>query len=198
MTAIGTEGLLGQRLLQGLGDQWGWIALRGICAVIFGLLTLVAPGVTLGILVIVWGVYALVDGIFALIAGVRIRENGKPLWSLIVTGLLGIGAGVVTLLWPGLTALTLILIIGFWAIAIGVFQVVAAIRFRKEIDGEWFQVLAGLLSIIFGGVVVLQPGAGALGLAWLIGGYAIVFGVLLLALAWRVRSAAREGKQAVA
>lgn len=177
----------GQQLMQRMGKEWGWIALRGVCAVIFGLLALVLPGVTLTVLVILWGSYALVDGVLALVAGVRMREGGKPLWSLIVVGLLGIAAGVVTFLWPGVTALTLIFIIGCWAIAIGLFQIIAAVRLRKQIQGEWLHALSGLLSIVFGLAVVLRPGAGAIAFAWLIGWFAIFFGVLLLGLAFKLR-----------
>lgn len=176
-----------QQVLERMRDEWGWIALRGVCALIFGLLALPLPGATLAVLVILWGCYALVDGVLALVAGVRMRENGKPLWSLIVVGLLGIAAGIVTFFWPGLTALTLIFIIGFWAIAIGVFQIIAAVRLRKQIQGEWLHALSGLLSIVFGLAVVLRPGAGAIALAWLIGWFAIFFGVMLLVLAFRLR-----------
>ena len=115
------------------------------------------------------------------------REHGKPLWPLIIVGLVGIAAGIVTFFWPGVTALTLIFIIGSWAIAIGVFQIIAAIRLRKQIQGEWLHALSGLLSIVFGLLVVLRPGAGAIALTWLIGWFAICFGVLLLVLAFRLR-----------
>lgn len=178
---------IGQHVLERLRDEWGWIALRGVCALIFGLLALVLPGATLAVLVILWGCYALMDGVLALVAGVRMRENGKPLWSLIIVGLLGIAAGIVTFFWPGLTALTLIFIIGSWAIAIGLFQIIAAVRLRKQIQGEWLHALSGLLSIVFGLAVVLRPGAGAIALAWLIGWFAIFFGVMLLVMAFRLR-----------
>lgn len=149
-------------VLERMRDEWGWIALRGVCALIFGLL--------------------------ALVAGVRMRESGRPLWSLIVVGLLGIAAGIVTFFWPGLTALTLVLIIGSWAIAIGLLQIITAVRLRKQIEGEWLHALSGLLSIAFGLAVVLRPGAGAIALAWLIGWFAIFFGMMLLVLALRLRS----------
>lgn len=171
--------------------HWGWIALRGVAAIVFGLLAWALPGITLALMVLVWGAYALVDGVLALVAGFRIRDNGRPLWSVIVLGLLGIAAGVVTFLWPGLTALTLVLIIGFWAIAAGVFQIIAAIRLRKEIEGEWLYALSGLLSVLFGVAVVAVPGAGAVALAWLIGSFAFVYGVLLVMLALRLRKAGR-------
>ncbi len=174
--------------LERLRKEWGWIALRGLCAVIFGALALLLPGVTLALLVMVWGAYALVDGVLALAAGLRMRENGRPLWALIIVGLLGIGAGVVTFFWPGVTALTLIFIIGIWAIAIGLFQIIAAVRLRKHIRGEWLHALSGALSVVFGLAVVVQPGAGAIALAWLIGWFAIFFGVVLIAMAFRLRS----------
>ena len=180
-----------QQSLELLRQQWGWVALRGLCAVVFGVLALAFPGVTLSLLVILWGAYALVDGVVALIAGFRIRDNGRPLWSLIFIGLLGIGAGVVTFLWPGLTALTLIFIIGIWAIAIGVFQIVAAVRFRKHIQGEWLHALSGVLAIVFGLAVTLRPGAGAMALTWVIGWFAMVFGVMLIAMAFQLRRGQR-------
>ena len=116
------------------------------------------------------------------------RENGSPRWSLVAVGLLGIGAGLVTFFWPGLTALTLVFIIGIWAIAIGVFQITAAVRLRKHIQGEWLHALSGLLSIVLGLAAGLQPGVGVLALAWVIGWFAILFGALLLAMAWKLRS----------
>lgn len=170
----------------------GWIALRGICALIFGALTLMLPGVTLALLVIVWGAYALVDGVLALTAGLRIRDNGRPLWSLTIVGLLGIVAGVVTFFWAGLTALTLILFIGSWAIAIGLFQIIAAVRLRQHIRGEWLHALSGLQSVVFGLAVMLRPGAGAIALTWLIGWFAIFFGVMLLAMVFRLQSGRRR------
>lgn len=176
-----------QQSLEYFQKQWGWVALRGVCALVFGALALVFPGLTLGILVIFWGAYALLDGVAALVAGFRMGDNGKPLWSLIAIGLLGIGAGVVTFFWPGLTAFTLIFIIGVWAIAIGIFQIIAAVRFRKHIPGEWLHVLSGLLAIAFGVVVTLQPGAGAIALAWIIGWFAILFGIILIGMAFRLR-----------
>lgn len=171
-----------------LQRQWGWVALRGVCALIFGVLALAMPGLTLSLLVLFWGAYALIDGVSALVAGFRMREGGKPLWSLVFVGLLGIAAGAVTFLWPGLTALTLVIIIGSWAIVAGIFQIVAAVRLRKVIQGEWLHALSGLLSVIFGTAMVLLPGAGAIALAWLIGWFAIFFGLMLLTMALRLRS----------
>lgn len=174
-------------LLEHASQAWGWIALRGVVALIFGLLALAMPGITLAILVLFWGAYALIDGVAALVASFRIRDEGKPLWSLLIVGLLGIAAGAVTFLWPGLTALTLLFIIGFWAVAIGIFQIIAAVRMRKTIQGEWLHALSGALSVVFGVAILLQPAAGAIALAWIIGGFAVAFGVMLIALAFRLR-----------
>jgi uncharacterized membrane protein HdeD (DUF308 family) len=150
-------------------------------------MALLMPAITLSALVLVWGAFALVDGVLALVAGVRIRDNGKPLWALIIVGLLGIAAGIVTFLYPGLTALVLLYIIAIWALVSGIFQVVAAIRFRKDIRNEWLLGLSGLVSILFGGMLIMQPGAGALALVWVIGIYAVFFGILLLVFSFRLK-----------
>jgi len=178
-------------LLEYLGRNWGWIVLRGVAALLFGILAFTWPGITLAALVVVWGAYALADGVLALIAAWRVRDQGKPFWALVVVGLLGIAAGLVTLIWPGITALVLLMFIAAWAVAMGVFQIVAAIRLRKEIRGEWLLGLSGALSVIFGIVMFVQPGAGALAVIWAIGGFSLVFGVLLIWLGLRLRRHAR-------
>src|SRR5205814_4569834 len=119
--------------------MWGWIVLRGIVAIVFGIMAFAWPGLTLTALVLVWGVYALVDGVFALIAAFRM--GGKPMWALAIIGVLGIAAGVVTFLWPQMTALVLLAFIAGWALATGIFQIAAAIRFRKWISNEWMLAL---------------------------------------------------------
>ena len=123
-----------------------------------------------------------------MVAAWQLRDQGRPLWSLFIVGALGIAAGVVTFRWPGLTALVLLMVIASWAIGVGVLQVVAAIRLRKEIEGEWALGLSGVLSVAFGILAVFQPGAGALGVLWMIGAHAIGFGVLLIALGFRLRA----------
>lgn len=179
--------MLDSQVVDQIGRHWGWVALRGVVAILFGLMAMFMPAITLSALVLVWGAFALADGVLALIAGIRIRERGKPLWALIIVGLLGVAAGIVTFLWPGLTALILLYIIAIWALVTGVFQIVAAIRFRKEIRNEWFLALSGLVSILFGAMLVLQPGAGALALVWVIGIYAVFFGILLLVFSLRLK-----------
>ncbi|MGE8656220.1 MAG: HdeD family acid-resistance protein [Achromobacter sp.] len=179
--------MLDSQVVEQIGRHWGWVALRGVVAILFGLMAMFMPAITLSALVLVWGAFALADGVLALIAGIRIRDQGKPLWALIIVGLLGVAAGIVTFLWPGLTALILLYIIAFWALAAGVFQIVAAIRFRKQIRNEWFLGLSGLVSVLFGVMLVMQPGAGALALVWVIGIYAVFFGILLLVFSFRLK-----------
>ena len=128
---------MSSELLEHLGPNWGWVVLRGVAAVLFGVMAVAWPGMTLAAFVIVWGAYALADGILALIAAWQVRDQGRPFWALIVVGLLGIGAGVVTFMAPGMTALALLMVIAAWAVVMGIFQIVAAIRLRKVIEGEW-------------------------------------------------------------
>jgi len=174
-------------MLEHLGRNWGWIVLRGVAAILFGILAFALPGITLAVLVIVWGAYALADGILALVAAYRVRDQGKPFWSLVIVGLLGIAAGIVTFIWPGMTALVLLLFIAAWAVVMGIFQIIAAIRLRKEIQNEWLLGFSGVLSVLFGIIMFAQPGAGALAVIWVIAAYAIVFGVLLVWLGLRLK-----------
>ncbi len=174
-------------MLEHLGRNWSWIVLRGVAAVLFGVLAFGLPGITLAVLVIVWGAYALADGVLALVAAYRVRDQGKPFWSLVIVGLLGIAAGIVTFIWPGMTALLLLMFIAAWAVVMGVFQIVAAIRLRKEIRNEWLLGLSGVLSVLFGIIMFVQPGAGALAVIWVIATYAIVFGILLIWLGLRLK-----------
>ena len=124
-----------------------------------------------------------------LIAAFRIRDSGRPLWPLILIGAAGVIAGILAIIWPGLTALVLLMFIAAWAIVIGVLQIVTAVRVRKEIHNEWLLGLSGALSLVFGGLMIAAPGAGALAMIWIIGAYAVFFGVLLIAAGFRLRGA---------
>ncbi|HEU0205058.1 MAG TPA: HdeD family acid-resistance protein [Burkholderiaceae bacterium] len=155
------------KMLRYLRRNWGWIALRGLAAVLFGVMAFGWRGITLAALVIVWGAYAMADGILALIAAWQVRDQGRPFWSLIVVGMLGLAAGVVTFVWPDITALALLMVIVAWALFVGIFQIVAAIRLRKEIEGEWTLGLSGLVSVLFGVLMIVSPGAGALAMLWM-------------------------------
>jgi uncharacterized membrane protein HdeD (DUF308 family) len=175
-----------------LARNWWVVALRGIVAIIFGLLALIWPGLTLFVLIALFGAYALVDGIFAVIAGIASYGRNERWWAVLLEGIAGIVLGLLTFFYPGTTALVLVFFIAAWALITGVFEIAAAIRLRKEIEGEWMMVLSGLLSIIFGLFLVVAPGAGALGLTLVIGAYAIVFGILLIILAFRLRGLPRD------
>ena len=133
-----------------LARNWWALVLRGLFAVLFGIMALAWPGITLGALVLLYGAYALADGVFAIAAVMAGRTGGRPWWSLLVEGLVGIAVGIMTFAWPGITALVLLYLIAAWAVVTGIFEIVAAIRLREEIRGEWLLALSGILSILFG------------------------------------------------
>jgi len=187
MTIETYAGYFRRPMLHALAKNWWLVLLRGIAGIVFGLLAFAWPGLTLLTLVLFYGAYALIDGIVALATALTGGAKPIPTWWLVVVGLLGIAAGLVTFLWPGITAFVLILFIGAWAIAHGIFEIIGAIQLRHEIDNEWMLILAGALSVIFGIVILAAPGAGALGLVWAIGAYSIVFGGLLAGLSLRLR-----------
>jgi len=168
--------------------RWWWtFILRGVLAIAFGVLAFFAPGLGIGVLVGLFAAWALIDGATNLVAGVQTRGRDRSWWLSILEGIVGIAAGVIALFFPVLAAEVLVLIIGAWAIITGAFEIVAAIRLREQITGELWLGLAGLCSILFGVVLFLFPGVGALGLVWLIGGFAIALGAFLIALGWRLR-----------
>jgi len=168
--------------------NWGWIALRGLIAILFGAFALFKPGITLVTLVLLFGAFALADGLFMAVSAVTNRR-GEPRWgTLLFGGILGIATGVVTFLWPGITAVALLALIAVWAIFVGIAEISAAIQLRRVITGEWLLVLAGLLGIAFGILLIARPAVGALAVVFWIGMYAILGGALQLALSLRLRS----------
>src|SRR5687767_7692947 len=171
-----------------LSRNWGWVVLRGVAAILFGVLTFLQPGITLAALVLMFGTYSLVDGVIMIVWAIANR-HGEPAWvPLVIAGLLGIAAGIVTFFFPAMTTVALLMIMAAWATAIGVTTIVAAIRLRKEITDEWRLVLSGLLSVGLGVILAAAPGVGALAMVLWIGGYAIVSGILQIALGFRLRS----------
>ena len=176
-------------LTRALGKNWTLFLLRGIAAIIFGAVrSLIWPGITLVTLVLLYGAYALVDGLFALFAGIMGKVALAPRWWLVVIGLLGIGAGIGTFVWPAITALILLFFIAaLRRFATGLFQVVGAIQLRKEIENEWLLIINGVLSVLLGVALFVMPGAGAVALIWLIGSYAIIYGILMVSFAVRLR-----------
>jgi uncharacterized membrane protein HdeD (DUF308 family) len=173
-------------MVHALAKNWWLLLLRGIAAIIFGVLALAWPGLTLLTLILLYGAFALADGVLAIIAAIT-GGAPAPRWWLAIVGLLGIAAGLLTFLMPGLTAIVLLFFIAGWAIATGVFQIVGAIKLRKEIDNEWFLILGGIVSVLFGIAMIMAPGAGALALVWVIGIYAVIAGALLVALSFRLK-----------
>lgn len=167
--------------------DWWVFVIRGVAAIAFGILAFIWPETTLAVLVFLFGAYVLVDGASLLIALVR-GDNiaRRHAWAVGIMGVLGIVAGVVTFAWPGLTALSLLYLVAFWAIAMGTFQVIAAVVLRRELDGEFWMALGGVVSIVFGALLVVFPGAGLLSLVWLVGIWSLVFGVSSLGLGYRL------------
>jgi uncharacterized membrane protein HdeD (DUF308 family) len=172
--------------VDGLSRNWWAVSLRGLAGILFGIITFFAPAISLAALVLLFGAYALVDGVLAIVSAVR-RRGADRWWLLLLEGLVGIAAGVLTFLWPAITAIALLYVIAAWALVTGVFEIAAAIRLRKAITGEWLLALSGIFSIALGVLLVLFPGPGALAVTIWIGAYAFVFGALLFALGLRLR-----------
>ena len=167
--------------------SWWLFVLRGVFAVLFGLAAIIWPGIALGALILLFGAFAVADGILAILAGIQAARREMQWWPLVLGGVLGIGIGLATFAWPGITALVLLSLIAAWAIVTGILEIVAAIRLRREIQGEWLLGLAGAASLIFGLLLVANPGAGALAVVWVIGLFALFFGIVLIGLGLRLR-----------
>ena len=170
-----------------LTHNWWLLALRGLAAIAFGLLAFIWPGITLLTLIFLFGAFALLNGVLAFIAASRAPKGFPRFGSLIVEGIISVAAGAIAFIVPGITALALLVLIASWAIVSGIFEIVAAIRLRKVIRHEWLLALAGFASIAFGVIMILNPAAGALALLWWIGAFMFAFGILLIALAFRMR-----------
>jgi len=181
-----------KQLAKILAHNWWMLLLRGFVAVLFGLLTWFLPQISLEFLVLLFGAFVLVDGVMGVGMAISGRKEYEDWWVLLLWGFVGVGIGILTFAAPIATGLVLLFFIAIWAIATGVLEIVVAIRLRREIEGEWLLVLGGLVSIVFGVLLMLHPGAGALALVWLIGTYAVAFGILLVILAFRTRSFSRQ------
>lgn len=179
-------------LLHQFSREWRLVSLRGAAAIIFGVMAFLWPELTLIALVVLWGVYALADGILTLVAAFRIRDWDRPVLPLIAIGVLGIAAGLAALTRPGINAVSLLIAIGAWGLLTGIFQILTAIRLRKEIESEKLLALSGEISVAFGLILIVTLSAGGFAVVWLIGGYAIVFGAILMLLGLRLKRLARE------
>ncbi|HKW47939.1 MAG TPA: HdeD family acid-resistance protein [Gemmatimonadaceae bacterium] len=175
-------------MVETLGKNWGWVAVRGVIAILFGLLTLRHPGVSLGILVLWFGAYAFLDGISMIVSAISREHGDSRRYGLLAGGIVAVIAGLVTFFWPHITARALLTLIAIWAIATGIAEIAAAIRLRKEISGEWMFVLSGILAVALGFLLLARPAAGALAMVLWIGVYALFSGLLLIALSFRLRS----------
>jgi uncharacterized membrane protein HdeD (DUF308 family) len=164
-----------------VGNWWA-LMLCGLFAVLFGLAALLWPGLTLLVLLYLFAAYALVDGVFAIVAAFRPSARHTRGWWLVAEAVIGILTGLVTILLPGITALVLLYIIAAWFMFTGIVRTIAAISLRRQIENEWLMISSGVLSVVFGIVLAVLPGVGLLSLAWLIGIYALVIGILLIAL----------------
>ncbi len=173
-----------------LARNWWILLMRGIAAILFGIAAFAWPGLTLSVLVIIFGAYILADGLIGVIDAIRYRDQMDNWWFWLLEGVLGIVVGVLTLFMPGITALILLGFVAAWSILGGILRIVAAIQLRKKIKGEWFMILSGVLSILFGVAIIALPHAGLLSIAWIIGFWAIAIGVVFVLLAFRLRNAA--------
>jgi uncharacterized membrane protein HdeD (DUF308 family) len=175
-----------------LARNWWVLLLRGIVAILFGILAFALPGISLASMILLFGAFCLADGLMAAWTAFSNRRQKENSWLLLIGGLVGIGVGLLTIFQPAVTALALLFYIAIWAIATGVVQVLTAIRLRQEIHNEWMLALAGLASVALGVLLMARPGPGALAVLWLIASYAIVFGLLLVVLALEVRRVAKR------
>lgn len=185
-------------LVRDFGRNWIWILLRGVLAIVFGIIAFRHPIVAGLSLTLLWGAYALAEGVVALVTAFRVRKAGHPIWPMVLMAVLGILAGVMTFLAPGMTAVALLLLIAAWSVVVGGLMIVTAIRIRDEIEGEWFLGLAGLLSVVFGIAMCVFPGKGAVAVVWMIAGYAIAFGILMILFSFKVRELGRVVESAPA
>lgn len=179
----------------GLASRWGWVVLRGVLAVLFGLIAFTRPGAMVFSMVLVFGVYAFIAGIATVIAAARSGRAGDSWGALLLDGLLGIAVGVVAVVWPASTALAFVWMIGAWAILTGILEIASAVRLRKLIQHEWLLGIAGALSVAFGLLMFYRPVAGGLAVVWWLGAYALLFGVMMIVLGFRLRSVAHPRRQ---
>jgi uncharacterized membrane protein HdeD (DUF308 family) len=175
-------------MTKSLSQNWWLVTLRGILAILFGILAFVWPQITWLTLILMFAVYAIVDGIIAIVSGFSRTRESSRWWVFLIEGLIGIGAGIVALVWPGVTSLVLIYMIASWALITGILEIAAAIRLRNEISNEWVLGLGGLVSIGLGVLLFFQPAAGGLAIIWTIAAYALIFGILLVLLGFRLRN----------
>lgn len=174
-------------MLKALARNWWLMTLRGVFAILFGIAAFVWPQLTITALVLIFGAYVMSDGLFTIISAASGRRENSQWWLGLLEGLAGIAAGLIAFAWPSVTAVVLLWLAAIWALVTGAFEILAAIQLRKEMTGEWLLALSGVLSIFLGILLVVQPGSGLVAMTWVIGAYAILFGIALVALSLRLR-----------
>lgn len=179
-------------MLELLARRWWVLLLRGIAAIGFGILAVLWPGLTLLTLIFVFGAFTVGDGVMAVGLGAMTRHNGRIWWEMVALGILAIIAGAIAALLPGATALFIVYVIAISAIVRGVMEIAAAIQLRKVIDDEWILAISGVLSLLFGGILIAHPGEGALAMVLFIGAWMIAIGAMEIALALRLKQLSRR------
>jgi uncharacterized membrane protein HdeD (DUF308 family) len=179
-------------MLSTVCKRWWVLMIRGIAAIVLGICAIAWPGVTMVSLVWLFGIFSIIDGVAAIIIGFRGEADGTVWWTMVVLGLMAIGAGITAFAWPGLTLLVLAAIIAVSAMIRGAFEIFAAITLRKELEDEWILGLSGAMSVIFGCLIMFRPGAGLIAITLLIGAYMLALGVFAIALALRLRMMGRD------
>ncbi|MEJ2757124.1 MAG: HdeD family acid-resistance protein [Anaerolineales bacterium] len=174
-------------MLETMKRNWWTFVARGVFAILFGVVALALPQLTLIVLVWTFAAYALIDGLFQVIYSLTRHEEYKRWWLALLEGVLGILFGVFTFIWPAITGLALFMMIVGWALVTGILEIAAAIELRKLLDHEWMLAFSGILSILLGIGMLVWPGASAVALAWMIGFYALAFGITLIALGFRLK-----------
>jgi uncharacterized membrane protein HdeD (DUF308 family) len=180
-------------MLNAMARNWWLFAVRGVLAILFGLMAWIWPGITLQVLTLIFAAYAFVDGIFTIYSAFSRARQEQRGW-LLVEGVLEILAGIITFFWPAITILALLYIIAAYAFIGGILEIIFAIQVRRLINNEWLLILTGALSIIFSILLVIFPGGSLLGFVWLIGIYAIMYGILLIGLAFRLNRWHRDNR----
>ncbi len=175
---------------------WWMLLIRGILLVIFGALAATWPGLAFYSLVVLFGAFALVYGFVGLIGSISHRKDNKDWWLVLLEGVVSILIGIMAFAWPGLTGLVLAYLVAAWAIIMGVLRIYQAINLRKVIEGEWLLIVGGIISVMFGIFVLVRPLEGAVAIAWVIGIYAIILGLLGIFLSFRVRSWQKRAEKA--
>jgi uncharacterized membrane protein HdeD (DUF308 family) len=178
-------------MIDRVAQHWWLVALRGVVSILFGVVALFLPFATLAVLVIFFGAYMFVDGAFALFSAIRFRHEREKWVPLLIEGLVGLAVGAVAFAYPGITALAGLFTLAFWALVTGILEIVAGIRLRRDpaaAKTELMLILSGVLSIVLGIFFVAMPIAGLLASVWVIGTYAIVFGILMVGFGFRLRA----------